>query len=197
MEVPGESFHWSSWDSRTCYPRRAFIQGLTDDCLVLFISWQKTGDSQGERTRLTLGRMMFLGQEMWTGDRRKEKIIACSLAMAVDKILNSFLLDSVLVSHKINPTERKGTTITFASFTFLFLVYISNKMVTPNNIFSKTKETRSWACLFPNLSLVWAQDCLTSCSFLWFRIGFNLWLVLFHLVSKGWRLVKGNGFLAY
>ena len=33
MEVPEESFHWSSWDSRTCYPRRAFIQGLTDDCL--------------------------------------------------------------------------------------------------------------------------------------------------------------------
>jgi len=32
MEVPEESFHWSSWDSRTCYPRRAFIQGLTDDC---------------------------------------------------------------------------------------------------------------------------------------------------------------------
>ena len=32
MEVPEESFHWSSWDSWTCYPRRAFIQGLTDDC---------------------------------------------------------------------------------------------------------------------------------------------------------------------
>lgn len=31
MEVPSESFHWSSWDSRTCYPRRAFIQGLSDD----------------------------------------------------------------------------------------------------------------------------------------------------------------------
>jgi len=31
MEVPEESFHWSSWDSRTCYPQRAFIQGLTDD----------------------------------------------------------------------------------------------------------------------------------------------------------------------
>ena len=31
MEVPEESFHWSSWDSRTCYPRRAFIQGLSDD----------------------------------------------------------------------------------------------------------------------------------------------------------------------
>ena len=31
MEVPEESFHLSSWDSRTCYPRRAFIQGLTDD----------------------------------------------------------------------------------------------------------------------------------------------------------------------
>ena len=31
MEVPSESFHWSSWDSRTCYPRRAFIQELTDD----------------------------------------------------------------------------------------------------------------------------------------------------------------------
>ena len=31
MEVPEESFHWSSWDSRTCYPRRAFIQELTDD----------------------------------------------------------------------------------------------------------------------------------------------------------------------
>ena len=36
MEVPEESFHWSSWDSRTCYPRRAFIQGLTDDCLSGF-----------------------------------------------------------------------------------------------------------------------------------------------------------------
>ena len=33
MEVPEESFHWSSWDSRTCYPRRAFIQGLSDDIL--------------------------------------------------------------------------------------------------------------------------------------------------------------------
>ena len=31
MEVPEESFHWSSWDSRTCYPRRAFNQGLTDN----------------------------------------------------------------------------------------------------------------------------------------------------------------------
>ena len=30
MEVPSESFHRSSWDSRTCYPRRAFNQGLTD-----------------------------------------------------------------------------------------------------------------------------------------------------------------------
>ena len=26
MEVPSESFHWSSWDSRTCYPRRAFVR---------------------------------------------------------------------------------------------------------------------------------------------------------------------------
>jgi len=34
MEVPEESFHWSSWDSRTCYPRRAFIQGLTDDIMA-------------------------------------------------------------------------------------------------------------------------------------------------------------------
>ena len=31
MEVPSESFHKSSWHSRTCYPRRAFNQGLTDD----------------------------------------------------------------------------------------------------------------------------------------------------------------------
>ena len=31
MEVPSESFHRSSWDSRTCYPRRAFNQGLSDD----------------------------------------------------------------------------------------------------------------------------------------------------------------------
>jgi len=31
MEVPSESFHRSSWDSRTCYPRRAFNQGFTDD----------------------------------------------------------------------------------------------------------------------------------------------------------------------
>ena len=34
MEVPSESFHWSSWDSRTCYPRRAFIQGLSDDIML-------------------------------------------------------------------------------------------------------------------------------------------------------------------
>jgi len=31
IEVPSESFHRSSWDSRTCYPRRAFNQGLTDN----------------------------------------------------------------------------------------------------------------------------------------------------------------------
>ena len=31
MEVPSESFHRSSWDSRTCYPRRAFNQELTDE----------------------------------------------------------------------------------------------------------------------------------------------------------------------
>jgi len=31
MEVPEESFHWSSWDSRTCYPRRAFNQQITDE----------------------------------------------------------------------------------------------------------------------------------------------------------------------
>jgi len=31
MEVPSESFHWSSWDSRTCYPRRAFNQQITDE----------------------------------------------------------------------------------------------------------------------------------------------------------------------
>ena len=42
MEVPSESFHWSSWDSRTCYPWRAFNQGLTDDgstVIFLFKSW--------------------------------------------------------------------------------------------------------------------------------------------------------------
>ena len=33
MEVPSESFHRSSWDSRTCYARRAFNRGLTDDCV--------------------------------------------------------------------------------------------------------------------------------------------------------------------
>ena len=37
MEVPRESFHKSSWDSRTCYPRRAFNRGFTgnfQDALV-------------------------------------------------------------------------------------------------------------------------------------------------------------------
>ena len=34
MEVPSESFHRSFWDSRTCYPRRAFIQKMTDDLLA-------------------------------------------------------------------------------------------------------------------------------------------------------------------
>ena len=32
MEVPKQSFNKSSWDSRTCYPRRAFNQGLTNNC---------------------------------------------------------------------------------------------------------------------------------------------------------------------
>ena len=35
MEVPSESFHRSSWDSRTCYARRAFNRGLTDDWFLL------------------------------------------------------------------------------------------------------------------------------------------------------------------
>ena len=30
MEVPSESFHKRFWDSRTCYPRRAFNQRLTN-----------------------------------------------------------------------------------------------------------------------------------------------------------------------
>ncbi len=34
MEVPSESFHRSSWDSRTCYPRRAFNQKTTDGSLI-------------------------------------------------------------------------------------------------------------------------------------------------------------------
>ena len=36
MEVPTESFHRSSWDSRTCYARRAFNRGLTDDCWLVY-----------------------------------------------------------------------------------------------------------------------------------------------------------------
>ena len=43
MEVPEESFHWSSWDSRTCYPRRAFIQGLTDDKLERRLTLARRG----------------------------------------------------------------------------------------------------------------------------------------------------------
>ena len=35
MEVPSESFHRSSWDSRTCYPRRAFNQKTTDGSWTL------------------------------------------------------------------------------------------------------------------------------------------------------------------
>ena len=34
MEVPRESFHKSSWDSRTCYPRRAFNRGFTGNFLI-------------------------------------------------------------------------------------------------------------------------------------------------------------------
>ena len=37
MEVPTESFHRSSWDSRTCYPRRAFNQGLTDNNFLVLL----------------------------------------------------------------------------------------------------------------------------------------------------------------
>ena len=44
MEVPSESFHRSSWDSRTCYPRRAFNQGLTDAIMWemgLVVEWNR------------------------------------------------------------------------------------------------------------------------------------------------------------
>ena len=34
MEVPKQSFNKSSWDSRTCYPRRAFNQGLTNNIII-------------------------------------------------------------------------------------------------------------------------------------------------------------------
>ena len=47
MEVPEESFHWSSWDSRTCYPQRAFIQGLTDDFPIF-----KGGKEKGPRMKV-------------------------------------------------------------------------------------------------------------------------------------------------
>ena len=49
MEVPSESFHRSSWDSRTCYPRRAFNQGLTDNSpdTFLFIGFSVNRGSAG------------------------------------------------------------------------------------------------------------------------------------------------------
>ena len=49
MEVPEESFHWSSWDSRTCYPWRAFIQGLTDDCSLFFLLLSRPSISSGQQ----------------------------------------------------------------------------------------------------------------------------------------------------
>ena len=64
MEVPEESFHWSSWDSRTCYPRRAFNQRLTDD-------------SPGNRSWI----LSFLSTEpgfvtrSWTEEGEKEKCV--------------------------------------------------------------------------------------------------------------------------
>ena len=42
MEVPSESFHRSSWDSRTCYPRRAFNQKTTDGSLIPVRCWQRS-----------------------------------------------------------------------------------------------------------------------------------------------------------
>jgi len=71
MEVPEESFHWSSWDSRTCYPQRAFIQGLTDDSLYLSLkikgerlthgslSGDKRGSGIPRKTELQLKKRFF------------------------------------------------------------------------------------------------------------------------------------------
>ena len=56
MEVPEESFHWSSWDSRTCYPRRAFIQGLTDDRKGEMERWQKEGIARAGKRKETKGK---------------------------------------------------------------------------------------------------------------------------------------------
>ena len=41
MEVSSESFHRSSSESRTCYPRRAFNQGLIDDRLIPNKRWNE------------------------------------------------------------------------------------------------------------------------------------------------------------
>ena len=60
MEVPKQSFNKSSWDSRTCYPRRAFNQGLTNHTFGLTarhlsVSWLR----DWSHARLKL-------KELWT-----------------------------------------------------------------------------------------------------------------------------------
>ena len=45
MEVPSESFHRCSWDSRTCYPRRAFNQRLTNESAIVLGSWSRFSGS--------------------------------------------------------------------------------------------------------------------------------------------------------
>ena len=100
MEVPSESFHRSSWDSRTCYPRRAFNQRLTDDSpvdqvlviaeltvgqlpphsffLFPFQSKEKEQEAVGEVVGqpfmgLSLGLSSF---PLTTGPKRKRKVIS-------------------------------------------------------------------------------------------------------------------------
>ena len=67
MEVPSESFHWSSWDSRTCYPRRAFIQGLSDDILKTNPWKEGSKETKDKRKLFSLG-------DSWTKNEGEDNV---------------------------------------------------------------------------------------------------------------------------
>ena len=121
MEVPEESFHWSSWDSRTCYPRRAFIQGLTDDFFslaLLFLSFAmlfflESSFSFTERLQEMKMRIQLMNQfpkgmrfQDSSRDNRISNIISLwnflSFAMLFQDSLNNYLYQ--ISSHLSKPS---------------------------------------------------------------------------------------------
>ena len=81
MEVPKQSFNKSSWDSRTCYPRRAFNQGLTNNIAGMDDEWQifSTINSFYILQLQAMARWRYL-EQIWKASGEPKGVIGCLVA---------------------------------------------------------------------------------------------------------------------